>query len=72
MKNLLFFLILIISAASASAQKVYFIYLQSDNNSAFYVKMGDKIYSSTVSGYIILSNLVDSTYIVSIGFDCVF
>lgn len=68
MKNLLLFLAFIVFVISASAQKVYFIYLQSDNNSPFYVKMGDRIYSSSSSGYVILSNLVDSTYDFSIGF----
>lgn len=55
-------------AVCASAQKVYFIYLQSDKSEPFYLKMGDKIYSSSASGYLILSNLVDSSYIFSIGF----
>lgn len=68
MKNLLLFLGLIVSAVCVSAQKVYFIYLQSDNSSPFYVKMTDKIFSSTTSGYLILSNLVDSTYSFSLGF----
>jgi hypothetical protein len=68
MKSLLLFLGLIVSAICASAQKVYFIYLQSDNSSAFYVKMNDKIFSSATSGYLILSNLVDSTYNFSLGF----
>jgi len=68
MRNLLLIVCFIASAICASAQKVYFIYLQSDNNSPFYVKMSDKIYSSAASGYLILSNLVDSTYNFSIGF----
>lgn len=68
MKNLLFIIAFIASTMYTSAQKVYFIYLQSDNNSSFYVKMNDRIYSSTASGYLILSNLLDSTYSFSIGF----
>lgn len=52
----------------ASAQQVHFIYLQTDNNTAFYAKMSDKIYNSSSSGYVTLSNLVDSTYNFSIGF----
>src|SRR5436190_4357771 len=68
MKNLLFIIAFITSTICTSAQKVYFIYLQSDNNSPFYVKMNDRIYSSTVSGYLILSNLLDSAYTFSIGF----
>jgi hypothetical protein len=68
MKNLLLLLAFIVSGVCASAQKVYFIYLQSDNNSPFYVKMNDKIYSSSTAGYLILSNLVDSAYNFSVGF----
>jgi hypothetical protein len=67
MRNLLLLVFFAASAVCASAQKVYFIYLQSDNNSSFYVKMGDKIYSSSTSGYLILPNLVDSTYNFSVG-----
>jgi hypothetical protein len=51
----------------ADAQKVYFIYIQSDNNTPFYVKTGDKVTSSTASGYLILSNLVDSVYQFTVG-----
>ena len=68
MKNLLFTIAFITSAICSSAQKVYFIYVQSDNNSPFYVKMNDRIYSSTVSGYLILSNLLDSAHTFTIGF----
>lgn len=68
MRNLFCFLLLIGLSFSAAAQKVYFIYLQTDNNNPFYVKMNDKIYSSATSGYLILSNLVDSTYHFSVGF----
>lgn len=51
-----------------SAQKVYFIYLQTEDQSPFYVRMGDKIYSSAASGYLILPSLTDSTYYLSLGF----
>lgn len=52
----------------ASAQKVYFLYLQTDDLAPFYVRMGDKIYSSSTAGYLILPNLVDSTYKIGLGF----
>jgi len=61
------FVFLFFAAASLNAQKVYFIYLQTDNQQPFYARMGDKIYNSTTSGYLILSNLHDSTYSVNIG-----
>ena len=61
------FLYLVLASVSLKAQKVYFIYLQTDNQQPFYARMGEKIYNSTSSGYLILSNLRDSNYSVSIG-----
>src|SRR6187399_1571497 len=61
------FAFLFFVSASLNAQKVYFIYLQTDNQQPFFARMGDKIYNSTTSGYLILSNLHDSTYSVNIG-----
>ncbi len=68
MKKVLLVFIAFCSVYRAHAQKVYFMYLQSENNAPFFVKMSDKIHSSTSSGYIILSNLRDSTYSLSLGF----
>jgi len=68
MKKLLnLFVYLIFASVSLKAQKVYFIYLQTDNQQPFYVRMGEKVYNSTPSGYLILSNLRDSNYSVNIG-----
>jgi len=61
------FVYLVFATTSLKAQKVYFIYLQTDNQQAFYARMGEKIYNSTPSGYLILSNLRDSNYSVNIG-----
>ena len=52
----------------ASSQKVYFVYLQSEADQPFFVKMNEKINSSTGSGYLILSKLHDSSYNFSVGF----
>jgi hypothetical protein len=53
---------------TASSQKVYFVYLQSETDQPFFVKMNERTYSSTASGYLILSKLRDSVYNFSIGF----
>jgi hypothetical protein len=53
---------------TASSQKVYFVYLQSETDQPFFVKMNERIYSSTASDYLILSKLRDSVYNFSIGF----
>lgn len=49
-------------------QQDYFMYLQTGDNQAFYVRFHGKVYSSTGSGYLILSKLPDSTTQLTIGF----
>ena len=61
------FVFLFFASTSLNAQKVYFIYLQTDNQQPFYARIGEKIYNSSTAGYLILSNLRDSTYSVNIG-----
>jgi len=68
MKKIIFVILVSCIAFLAQAQRVYFIYLQSENSAPFFAKMSDKIHSSTSTGYLILSNLIDSTYAISIGF----
>jgi hypothetical protein len=50
------------------SQKVYFIYLQSETEQPFSIKLNSKIHSSTPSGYLILSKLHDSTYSFTVVF----
>ena len=61
-------IILSLTMGAVSAQKVYFVYLQSDPVQPFFVKMNGNLYSSTGSGYLILSKLHDSTYSFTVGF----
>jgi hypothetical protein len=68
MKKLLLICVAACLNVVASAQKVYFLYLQSDDQAPFYVRMGDKIHSSASSGYLIIPNLTDSTYTFGLGF----
>src|SRR5215218_8753462 len=67
MKKLLAACVLLMVFGVASAQKIYFIYIQTDTNTPFFVKMGDKITSATASGYVIIPKLVDSVYQFTIG-----
>ncbi|HMK26986.1 MAG TPA: DUF4476 domain-containing protein [Chitinophagaceae bacterium] len=61
---------LLFSLASLTgfSQKVYFVYLQSENEQGFYVKMNASVRSSSASGYLILSKLRDTTYNFAVGF----
>lgn len=67
MKKMLAVCAFVLVAAVAGAQKVYFIYIQSDNNTPFFVKLGDKVTTATASGYVILPKLLDSVYQFAIG-----
>ncbi len=68
MKQFLFMLAFLAMGAAASAQKLWFVYLQSEQEQPFFVKMDDKIYSASATGYLILPRLKDSTYTFSVGF----
>jgi hypothetical protein len=71
MKNLFVLLATVALVFSASGQKVYFMYFQSEENAAFYIKLGDKVFSSTSPGYLIIPNLLDTTYNVLVGLPAV-
>jgi hypothetical protein len=66
-KLILWFVFMFLSFVSFS-QKVYFVYLQTEQEEPFFVKMNEKVYSSTAAGYLILPNLRDSSYSFSVGF----
>jgi len=54
--------------AGVQAQQTHFIYIQTSDKQPFYVKLDKNVYSSSVSGYLIISKLLDKTYNFSIGF----
>jgi len=56
------------SCAVIQAQKVYFVYIQSDPAEPFYLRINEKIVSSSSGGYLILPKLADTTYQFTIGF----
>lgn len=52
----------------AYGQQHRFIYLQTENQQTFYVKLNNLVYSSSPSGYLIIPKLIDGTYELEIGF----
>jgi hypothetical protein len=54
--------------ASANPQQDYFVLIQADNNQAFYVRLDSQLYTSSPAGHLILSQLKDSAYAITIGF----
>jgi len=68
MKKITALLVLLCFALAGFSQRVYFVYLQSEGAQPFFLKMDEQVHSSNSSGYLILSQLKDSTYTFSIGF----
>jgi len=68
MKRTFLIFCFIIFVLFLNAQKIYFVYLQTETGEPFFVRMDDKLYSSSSSGYLILSKLKDSTYKFKLGF----
>lgn len=60
--------VLILVTGSSYAQQNYFVLIQSDSNQPFYARLGDKSYSSSMQGHLILAPIKDSTYQMEIGF----
>lgn len=68
MKRFVLSLLILAVCLSGFSQKIYFLYLQSENDQPFFLKINEKIYSSSVSGYLIMPRLRDSSYTFSVGF----
>lgn len=61
-------LVLLTVVFPALAQERHFLYIQADNEQAFYLKVAGETRSSTPAGYMILPRLADSTLEFVVGF----
>ncbi len=61
------FLLLLFSFV-ARAQNFRYIYIQTENQKSFYIKIGEQTLISSSSGYIIISRLTVGSYKITIGF----
>lgn len=69
MKQLiLFFSVLLLTTQIIFSQRTNFVYLQTEPAQAFQVKMNGVSYTSSQSGYLILSKLVDTSYHIEVSF----
>ncbi len=68
MNKLVRSIIILLFPIAAFSQKEYFIYLQSESEQPFFVRMSDQTFTSTASGYLILSKLKDTTHAFKVGF----
>lgn len=67
-KKLFFLFLITVFSLSVKAQITHFVYLQTENGQPFYVKLNNKIISSSAAGYLIIPNIADGTYQVEVGF----
>lgn len=50
------------------SQQLHYVYLQTDNKQPFYVRLNEKVYSSSSGGYVVIPKLTEGTYTLSVGF----
>jgi hypothetical protein len=62
------FIFLLLFFVQANAQHNHFIYIEAENKQPFYIRMNEKIFSASSSGYVILPKLQAGTYKLAIGF----
>jgi len=62
------FLIFLCISICVKAQQNHFIYIQTENRQPFYVRQDKNVYSSTASGYLVLSKLKTGSYDLVFGF----
>lgn len=61
-------IIWVLMAGRICAQQDYFVLIQADNSQPFYIRMEDKTFSSSAQGHLILSQLKEDSYTITIGF----
>jgi type IV pilus biogenesis protein CpaD/CtpE len=66
--NRFFLLFFLFVFNSAFAQRPSFVYIQTEPAQPFVVVIGEKVYKSSQSGYLILSKLTDTAYSITINF----
>lgn len=67
-KKLFFLFLITVFSLSVKAQITHFVYLQTENGLPFYIKLNNKIISSSAAGYLILPKISDGTYQIEVGF----
>ena len=68
MKSFILVLLILSVKMVSIAQQNHFVYLQTDNKQSFYVKINDKLFSSSSYGYAVIPQLQTGSYSFTIGF----
>jgi hypothetical protein len=68
MRRLLLLIGFICIGIGAQSQQYHYVYLQTDNKQSFYVRIEEKLYSSSSTGYLVIPKLRSGNYIITVGF----
>lgn len=68
MKFFHFIIFLTLVTSGSAAQQNHFIYIQTENKQPFYVRMADRLLSSSSVGYLVIPKLQEGKYELGIGF----
>jgi hypothetical protein len=68
MRCLLLLVWFICVGIGAQSQQYHYVYLQTDNKQSFYVRIEEKLYSSSSTGYLVVPKLRPGNYIITVGF----
>jgi len=68
MRSLYLVVFLFLFSVHSMAQQNHFIYIQTENKQPFYVKIADRLLSSSSVGYLVIPKLQDGKYEMGIGF----
>lgn len=60
--------ILFLFVTSAYAQSKHFIYVETQSQQPFFARIKDKVYSSTINGYLVIPQLTEDSYLITLGF----
>lgn len=68
MQKIVLFILLLICGAGIHAQQPNYLYIEAEKGQPFYIKIKDKVQSSSAGGYVIVPGLTEDSYVISIGF----
>ncbi|MBA4167453.1 MAG: hypothetical protein H0X41_07925 [Chitinophagaceae bacterium] len=68
MKRFIYTMVPLLFCMNLAAQKDFYIFIQQSSGQPFYVRMGEKSFSSSAGGHLILAGLQDSICSLYIGF----
>lgn len=66
--RLVFLLLTVLAFGAAEAQQARYIYIQSENNQPYYVRLNGTTFSSSASGYLLIPQLSSGDYTIQLGF----